>query len=108
MLTFNLKKKWFNKIKSGEKTHEYREVKPYWTKRLCNELLVKEDELNGYKAYCNHVINFVRGYSNLADDRLLAILVSIRVVNGKYTDLGIDKPVYVIEFEVLPLNKKRV
>lgn len=34
MLTFNLKKQWFDKIKSGEKTHEYREVKPYWTKRL--------------------------------------------------------------------------
>lgn len=29
MLTFNLKKEWFDKIKSGEKTHEYREVKPY-------------------------------------------------------------------------------
>lgn len=29
MLTFNLKKEWFEKIKSGEKTHEYREVKPY-------------------------------------------------------------------------------
>ena len=24
MLTFNLKKEWFEKIKSGEKTHEYR------------------------------------------------------------------------------------
>ena len=36
MLTFNLKKEWFEKIKSGEKTHEYREVKPYWTKRFFN------------------------------------------------------------------------
>ena len=34
MLTFNLKKEWFEKIKSGEKTHEYREVKPYWFRRL--------------------------------------------------------------------------
>ena len=30
MLTFNVKKEWFEKIKSGEKTHEYREYKPYW------------------------------------------------------------------------------
>ena len=30
MLTFNLKKEWFEKIKRGEKTHEYREVKEYW------------------------------------------------------------------------------
>ena len=33
MLTFNLKKEWFEKIKSGEKTHEYREVKDFWTKK---------------------------------------------------------------------------
>lgn len=25
---------WFDKIASGEKRHEYREIKPYWTKRL--------------------------------------------------------------------------
>ena len=36
MLTFNLKKEWFEKIKSGVKTHEYREVKPYWTTRIKN------------------------------------------------------------------------
>lgn len=29
MLTFPLKKEWYEKIKSGEKTIEYREVKPY-------------------------------------------------------------------------------
>ena len=34
MLIFPLKKQWYEKIKSGEKTIEYREVKPYWTKRL--------------------------------------------------------------------------
>lgn len=34
MLVFTLKKHWFEKIKSGEKSVEYREVKPYWTKRL--------------------------------------------------------------------------
>lgn len=38
MLTFNLKKQWFNKIKSGEKTHEYRVVKKDWQER---ELLLK-------------------------------------------------------------------
>ena len=29
-----IKKKWFDMIKSGEKTEEYREIKPYWTKRF--------------------------------------------------------------------------
>lgn len=26
---------WYDKIESGEKSHEYREIKPYWTRRLC-------------------------------------------------------------------------
>lgn len=30
-----LKKKWFDKIKSGEKVAEYREIKPYYVKRFC-------------------------------------------------------------------------
>lgn len=29
-----LKKKWFDMIASGEKTEEYREIKPYWAKVL--------------------------------------------------------------------------
>lgn len=34
VLHLTLKKKWFDMIMSGEKTHEYREYKPYWEKRL--------------------------------------------------------------------------
>ena len=29
-----LKRKWYDMIASGEKTEEYREIKPYWVKRL--------------------------------------------------------------------------
>lgn len=36
MLIFPLKKQWYEKIKSGEKTIEYREAKPYWKQRLSN------------------------------------------------------------------------
>ena len=35
-LHLTLKKKWFDMIASGEKTEEYREVKPYWIQRLCD------------------------------------------------------------------------
>lgn len=34
ILHLNLKKKWFDMILSREKREEYREVKPYWIKRL--------------------------------------------------------------------------
>ena len=33
-LHLTLNKKWFDMILSGEKTEEYREIKPYWIKRL--------------------------------------------------------------------------
>lgn len=36
ILILHIKKKWFDLILNGEKKEEYREVKPYWSKRLCN------------------------------------------------------------------------
>lgn len=33
-LILNVKKFWFDEIKAGRKHKEFREVKPYWTKRL--------------------------------------------------------------------------
>ncbi|MEI3530663.1 MAG: ASCH domain-containing protein [Bacilli bacterium] len=38
MLTLPIKKKWFDMIKASEKLEEYREIKPYWTKRFENNL----------------------------------------------------------------------
>ncbi len=34
ILHLTLMKKWFDEIISGKKKIEYREIKPYWTKRL--------------------------------------------------------------------------
>lgn len=42
-LTLFLKKKWFDMIASGEKTEEYREIKPYWGKRLLDDEAIKRD-----------------------------------------------------------------
>ena len=38
-LTLSLKRKWFDMIKAGAKKEEYREIKPFWIKRLleCTE-----------------------------------------------------------------------
>lgn len=49
MITFNLKKEWFYKIKSGIKTHEYRELKTYWVKRITS-------------LHVNSTICFTEGY----------------------------------------------
>lgn len=34
VLTLSVKKEWYDKIVSGEKKEEYREIKPYWVARL--------------------------------------------------------------------------
>lgn len=68
MLIFPLKKEWYKKIKLGEKTVEYRDVKAYWEKRLFRAML----------------------------PYLIANITKIETINGKDTDLHIDKPVYAI------------
>lgn len=52
ILHLTLHRKWFDAIASGEKTREYREIKPFWTKRLFeNGERIRYDEIhfrNGY------------------------------------------------------------
>lgn len=111
MLIFTLKKEWYEKIRSGEKTVEYREVKPYWTKRIAAE--IARNYPNENKKYClamtsiasriGSSIEFKVGECRLRlgyTDRYLSATVSkIETVDGKCTDLRIDKPVYAIHLE---------
>jgi hypothetical protein len=48
VLHLNLKRKWFNMIKSGEKKEEYRELTNYWFKRLFGQYAINPD--TGQKA----------------------------------------------------------
>lgn len=104
MLTFNLKKEWYEKIRSGKKTTEFREVKPYWTKRINTALekigiCIYEDGEPpiGAEVYTEGVVpcQFVLGYTK---QKILAEIYQISVINGRCTDLRIDKPVYAIWF----------
>ena len=110
MLTFNLKREWFDKIKSGEKTHEYREVKSYWVKRIKKEfdfLNCDIEELREAPKYPFNSISgdicFVCGYASKDDKekRLKAKIKSISIINGKNTDLAVDKDVFDIKFELV-------
>ncbi len=124
MLTLNLKKEWFEKIKSGEKTHEYRVMSDYWVKRI-HPTYHKGQIVDRYM--CDYFKNipaikftygrlhfknsdgiiFCCGYpsKNDAEKRLYARIKSITSnVNGMYTDLKIEKPVYDIEFELIKEN----
>ena len=119
MLTFNLKKEWFDKIKSGEKTHEYREVKDYWTDKLVKEFFEIDKKkrphsfiyykkgmvlyLKTEKGFYNHpTLCFMNGmFSEEKRPRLYSKMKSIKIVDGKKTDLKFDGEVYDIEFELI-------
>lgn len=82
ILHLTLKKEWFDMIASGQKKEEYREIKPYWNKRLLN---------NRYDA-----IQFRNGYAKDAPKMLLEL-------NGIMSGLGLvqwgapdDVPVYIL------------
>lgn len=115
MLTFNLKKVWFDKIKSGEKNHEYRKYKPYWRKRFekyfnCDLSAIRL-RFGNEIVLCPPIyyVNFVCGYAPIEDKnkRLLAKVKTIRLRYGKETDLKINAPVYDIEFELIKDNEQQ-
>ena len=105
MLIFPLKKEWYEKIKSGEKTVEYREVKKYWETRLWNEGCLPRGK--EFPFICENVKDctlpnlcyFQLGYK--PETRIRAFITFVEVVNGKDTDLHINKPVYAIHFELI-------
>ena len=100
MLTFNLKKEWFEKIKNGEKTHEYREVKDYWIKRL---FLYSKSICRQNMIPLHSECIFVCGYApkEVSSKRLKAKIKNISIIDGKNTDLKIDNDVFDIEFELM-------
>lgn len=109
MLIFPLKKEWYEKIRSGEKKIEYREVKPYWTKRFYSELSKKFNarffpfKFCDYESFCKYesvceeeskLVGILRlGYTKR---HMTADITKIEIVDGRNTDLHIDKPVYAI------------
>jgi hypothetical protein len=82
ILTLVLKKEWFDKIKNGEKNIEYREVKPFWNKRLNKKF---------------KTIKFKNGYRKDAPV-LIADFDFITIVDGINTDLKHNGYVYAIIF----------
>lgn len=84
-----IKGDWFDKIERGEKTHEYRVVKPYWATRIYNLLNSDDDDL---------FIRFSRGYHKEAPKLEAEITKIGMIIDGKKNDLNVDTAVYDIEF----------
>lgn len=84
VLDLVMKHHWFDKIKSGEKTVEYREIKKSWAARIYE---------NGKQAVNLALLS--RDYSR--KEQMLFEIEKIEVLtSGLETDLKISKPVYAI------------
>ena len=112
VLTLNVSKQWLYMIVAGEKTEEYREIKPYWASRLVNQQAesgeVLFDEFGGYclvigkleyKTY-THIL-FINGYRK-DSPRIEKEIESITIGNpkkGLCPDKWLDKEFFVIKFK---------
>lgn len=67
-IQLSLKKKWFEMTKSGIKTEDYREITPYWAKRLIVGLCDSEDS-EDLDYLCNELKNG-RWFQNSFNDYL--------------------------------------
>ena len=104
ILHLTVKKKWFDKIASGEKKVEYREIKDYWISRLCISYKVASKKMLEFKKYDE--IHFKNGYSKKVPFMRVNHKYTV-VVNGKDTDLKIDRNVFAIYLgNVLELSIK--
>lgn len=90
ILYFTLKKQWFELISSGAKREEYREIKPYWIKRLIGS----DNEFIPF----THV-HFRLGYHKNAPEMMFKI-ISINRGRG-LVEFGApeNRDVFIIRFE---------
>lgn len=118
MLRFNLKKEWFDKIKSGEKMHEYRIQNKYWIARIKNFIgwdsekqrldnAVNNGDYFEYDIPINTPYSrtccFACGYPKKDDieKRIYGTITKISAnIDGRETDLDVNEPVFDIEFKI--------
>lgn len=104
LLDLVLKGKWYDMIAHGNKRQEYREIKPYWTKRLTVENTTDKDGFIGndfdFKDYTH--VRFRRGYTKQS---IVFKITDISVGRGN-PDWGapLDKDVYIISLAEKPLS----
>ena len=113
VLTLTISKQWFDMILSGEKTEEYREIKPYWIKRLTTNCEVAYDV--AAETYCGKVLYrhythvlFINGYRN-DSPRIEKEIESITIgkpKKGLCPDKWLDTEFFVIKFKQRMTNKE--
>ncbi len=109
MLVLPIKKKWFDMIINGEKQEEYRELKPYYHKRLGNYFINHVIDSNTKKVLrkmdtTTKELIFRNGYSyNSPSVRCLCIL---NIGSGK-TEWGADPNKEYYRLSILKIEEVR-
>ena len=100
VLTLTVSKQWFDMIVACEKTEEYREIKPYWIKRLTINCEVEYDV--ALETYCGKVLYrpythalFINGYRK-DSPRIEKDIETITIVKPKK---GLCPEFFVIKFK---------
>lgn len=106
VLTLTVSKEWFDMIVSGEKNEEYREIKPYWIKRLTTNCEVPYDV--AAETHCGEVLYrpythvlFINGYrkdSPRIEKKIDSITIG-KPKKGLCPDKWIGTEFFVIKFE---------
>ena len=106
VLTLTVSKQWFDMIVADEKIEEYREIKPYWIKRLTTNCEVEYDV--ALETYCGKVLYrpythvlFINGYrkdSPRIEKEIKSITIG-KPKKGLCPDKWLDKEFFVIKFK---------
>lgn len=81
-IILNLKREWFEKIRSGEKRIEYRKVGPYWIGRFCRPVMRGRGVNNGYEVRKFKTVELRCGYRK--KDALVFEIANIDVGSCPY------------------------
>lgn len=86
-----LKTKWFRMIESGEKLQEYRDITPYWWKRIFQSDFIENPMKGGY-AGKHRFVRFRLGYKKNAEEMTFKLgHIGIGNANPDWAEGSMDK-----------------
>lgn len=102
MLTLPIKKKWYDMIISGEKKEEYRDIKPYYTKRFQTKGLL---DRYGLPVTTIQKLILKNGYGKDAPQALVDVTLDIRQGKPEW-GAEVGKEYYVLKIVGIPIHSQ--
>lgn len=87
---------WFEEIKSGRKTHEYRKATPFWYQRLLSYMRLVALCNSSDVTLARPQVQFQKAYRK-NPERITFEISKITIIDGEYTDLECVEDVFDIE-----------